>query len=85
MHYIIVDNWSAIKTFDTLQGARVSLTRKYKNKYPNAVIMDHEEFKRHKENEPYREVINIMTKEKVMERVSTPHYLSVGSETYWST
>lgn len=84
MYYIIVNEWSAIKTYDTLQGAKAALTRKYSKHYPNAQIMDNEEFKAHKLNEPYKEVINLMTGEKVMEKVSTPSYLSVSSEAYWS-
>lgn len=30
-------------------------------------------------------VTNLMTGEKVLESVNTPYYLSVGSETYWSS
>ena len=84
-YYIIVDGWTSIKTFDSLQGAKTSLTRKYIKKHPNAVIMDSEEFKKHKENEPTHKVRNLMTGELVDEKVSTPYYLSVGSEAYWSS
>ena len=85
MYYIIVNEWSAIKTYDTLQGAKTAFTRKYLKKYPNAQIMDSEEFKQHKENEPYHDVVNIMSGQVVKEKVSTPHFLSVSSESYWSS
>ena len=51
-YYSIVDGWTVVKTFDTLAGAKTSFTRKYKKKHPDAVIMDNEELRRHKENEP---------------------------------
>jgi len=82
--FAIVDGWTVLMEFDTKRGAKIALTRKYKAKYPEAVVMSQEELKAHKENEPMREVTNLMTGKKVLEKVSTPYYLSVSSETYWS-
>ena len=81
MSYILHDDYYIIKTFDTLPGAKISFTRKWKAKYPNAVIVDSKTFY---ENEPMVERTNIMSGEKYMERKSTPYYLSPSSETYWS-
>lgn len=85
MYYVIVDGWSHVKTYDTLQGARVAWKRKYIKSYPNSVIMDSDEFKIHKSKEPTHLVRHLLTGEMVEEKVSTPYYLSVSSEAYWST
>jgi hypothetical protein len=81
MNYILHDDYWIIKTFDTLQGAKTSLTRKWKAKYPNAVVVDSKTFY---ENEPMVERTNIMSGEKYVERKSTPLCCSPSSELYWS-
>jgi hypothetical protein len=81
MNYILHEDYHIIKTFDTLQGAKVSFARKWKAIYPNAVIVDSKTFY---ENEPMVERTNIMSGEKYMERKSTPACCSPSTETYWS-
>jgi hypothetical protein len=53
--------------------------------YMNNVMAEYPEPKYRAELiETYREVVNMMTGEKVMERYDTPRSCSVNSESYWS-
>ena len=61
--YYIVDNWHIVKCFPTLRGAKISMRRRYRMKYPEATIMDSVVFKR---DEPLVETRNLMTGETIM-------------------
>ena len=42
--FILHDDYHIIDRYNTAQGAKSSYTRKYKNRYPNALITHQEEF-----------------------------------------
>jgi hypothetical protein len=58
MKYLIVNGWKIIKTCDSLRGAKISYSRKYKKLYPDALIVSEKEFR---EKEPMVETINMMS------------------------
>lgn len=80
--WFIVHNWHILKEFQTEKGAKMSLRRRYKEKYPDAVVMSREEFNR---TEPIVETKNLMTGKTIMIRASEKGTCcDPGTERYWS-
>ena len=94
--YIVVDNeYNMLKkrdgysdmSFDTYKGASCALAG-YKRRYfaregrmPLAFVTTREEYDKH---DVMVERVNIMTREKYMEKRSTPRCCSPSTELYWS-
>ena len=90
--FVVVDTHTKCKvrhprshkeTWDTERGAKVAVTRLSKM-LPDLgplVVMD---VITYRAQVPMREVTNLMTGEKVLERADTPWHCSVSSESYWS-
>lgn len=81
------------ETYNTERAAKAAKTRLTKidmdaylagKKYPRS---DYEVMNEatYKAQVPMREVTNLMTGEKCLERADTPWHCSVASETYWSS
>ena len=80
--HILHNDFHIIKRFETEQGAKASFTRKWKKKYPNAVIVSQEEFIR---TEPTVSVRNLMSGQPVTLRKSEQGTVNDPSmELYWS-
>jgi hypothetical protein len=87
MNYgIIDDNWyvkgkyGVGKWYASERGAKIALSRKYKN-VPNLRVISNKEYN---ESRPMVKVKNLMSGKWTEEPAGTPNFLSVGSETYWS-
>jgi hypothetical protein len=82
MSHLIVNNWKILKTFNSLRGAKIAHTRKYKELYPDSLIVESRAFY---ESEPMVETINLQSRKKVMIRASQKGSCTdPGTETYWS-
>lgn len=90
--FVVVDTHTKCKvrhprsrkeTWDTERGAKVAVTRisKMLPDLGPLVVMD---VITYRAQVPMREVTNLMTGEKVLERADTPWHCSVASESYWS-
>ena len=81
MSFILHDNYHIIETFVTERGAKISFTRKWRGKYPNAVVVRDVEFHA---TEPMVESTNIMSGKKIMIPASQKGgCCDPGTETYW--
>ena len=59
MDFILHNDYHIIKEFKSERGAKIAFARKYKSKYPNAIIVDTDTFVR---DEPMVETYNIMNR-----------------------
>ncbi len=74
--------WHILARFVSERGAKVSLSRKWKKKYPKAIITDSVTFYK---MEPMVETTNIMSGKKIMIEASLKGgCCDPGTETYWS-
>jgi hypothetical protein len=91
--FVVVDTYTKCKvihprsrkeTYETERAARAAVTRisKIKDTQGSFLVMD---IKSYEAQVPMREVTNLMTGEKVLERADTPWSCSVASESYWSS
>ncbi len=60
MNFILHDDYRIIKEFASERGAKIAFARKFKTKYPNAVIVDQDTFSK---NEPMVETYNLLNRE----------------------
>ena len=82
MNFILHENYHILATFKTLQGARISFNRKWKKRYPKAVIDTREVFNK---EEPMVETTNLLSGKKLMIKASEKgSCCDVGTERYWS-
>ena len=82
MSYILHENFHIIKTFPSLKGAKIAFARKYKAKYPTAVIDSAEDFNK---NEPLVESTNLMNGAPIMiPKSQLGGCCDPGTERYWS-
>jgi len=82
MSYYIANNWKIIKSCDTLRGAKISYTRKYKELYPDSVIIEDKVFNA---KEPMVETVNLMSGKKLMIKASEKDScVDPGTERYFT-
>ncbi len=82
MKYIIHNDFHIIKTYDTEQGAKSALTRKWKREYPNAIIMSQDDFDA---QEPRVQVRNLMNGKIVeLPKSQVGGCCDPSTERYWS-
>lgn len=71
--------------YATEAAARAALTRYRTGRWALGDDWEIMEERAYAQQVPMREVTNLMTGKKVMERADTPWSCSVASETYWSS
>jgi hypothetical protein len=81
--FIVHDDYHILKTYDNERGAKIALARRWKKKYPNAVIMDSNTFQ---QTEPIVESTNLMSGKKIMiPKSQAGGCTDPGTELYWSS
>ena len=92
MGYVLVNKQTRVRhlhlpkaggTYKTAGHAAAAL-RRYDGQQLDASEWEVMEIAAYEKQVPMREVTNLMTGKKVMERADTPWHCSVASESYWS-
>jgi len=67
LQWYIVNGWHILHSCNTERGAKISLTRKYSKRYPNAKVIDSATFR---DTEPMVETRNLLSGQTCMIRAS---------------